>query len=113
MARTQEITATIANGQSLSDAVALGGACLIGLYMPAAWTAAVLTLVRVRDGTEYPVEDADGTETTITVEAGKFYQLPAGKIDGVESLKIRSGTSAAAVNQGASRSVVLVYRGYD
>jgi hypothetical protein len=38
--RVHTLTATIANAASLSDAVELHGALVVGLVMPAAWTAA-------------------------------------------------------------------------
>lgn len=103
-------TATIANGASLSGAVTLDGA-LVGILMPAAWTAASLSFAASLDGTNFfPVVDGiSGTEYSLTVAAGQFIAMEQlGLMVGVRQVKLQSGTSPAPVNQGAARVLTLV-----
>jgi hypothetical protein len=59
--------ATIANGQTTSDAVDLGPRALLAIIMPATWTAADLTITAANSlaGTYHPVMRADGSTTAI------------------------------------------------
>lgn len=105
-------TVTIANGASLSGAADLGTGRLVGIIMPASWTSAALTFQANADAgaTFYDVYD-DATERTITASgaaASRFLSLPLSDWLGVRGLKVRSGTSASPVNQGADRVITLV-----
>lgn len=105
-------TVTIANGQSLSDAADLGTGRLVGIIMPAEWTTAALTFQANADAgaTVYDVYD-DATERTITsagATASRFLALPLSDWLGMRGLKVRSGTGASPVNQGAARTIILV-----
>jgi hypothetical protein len=107
--------AVIANGQSLSAAIDLKEGELMALSMPASWTAANLTLQSSKDGGEtwQNVHDKSGTEVTITAAADRYIVFDASLVEllrGVRNLKIRSGTSGAAVNQGAERTIVTMVR---
>lgn len=103
--------ATIANGASLSGAVYLGEKTLLGLVMPAAWTAAVITLSVSLDGTTYvDAYDSTGTETSYTVAASRYIALNPANLVGVRYVKLRSGTAASAVNQAAARTIECVVR---
>lgn len=112
--QTNELGFTIANGQSLSAALKLNGGFLEGVYMPAAWTAAGLSFAvcETEAGTYVPLVDSLGAEVTLTVAAGQAIALPIGAVRGWNWIKLRSGTSAAAVNQGADRALVAVTRPY-
>lgn len=102
---------TIANGGSLSGAIDLAGRTAIRLLMPAAWTAAVLTLQFSPDGVTYNnVYDSFGTEYTIQAAASRAILLVPADFLGVRYLKLRSGTAGAAVNQGADRAITVVSR---
>lgn len=102
-------TATIANGASLSDAVNMQGGRLCAIVMPADWTAADLTFMGSADGaTFYNLYDADDAEITVQASDDRYILLDGGRWLGVRNLKVRSGTSAAAVNQGAQRLITLV-----
>lgn len=107
------LTATIANGASLSSEVDLSGFVLRAIQMPADWTAANLTLQskpRSSD-TLQNVYDKGGTEFTITA-ADDRYLVPVGAdaevLQALAFIKIRSGTAGSAVNQGAARTLLLV-----
>jgi hypothetical protein len=103
-------TATIANGASLSGAIDLGTSRLLAIQMPAAWTAAALTFEASYDGVTYaPVYDSAGTEISWTVGASRLVlNAAAAEWLGVRYLKVRSGTSAAPVNQAADRTLKII-----
>lgn len=106
------VSATIANAGSLSPAVAVHGA-LVGIIMPAAWTAANLTFQAgmTSGGPFYDVYD-DGTERAIlsaNIVTGRMVALNLGLWLPVNYIKLRSGTSAVPVPQGADRVFTLVY----
>ena len=104
---------TIASGTSLSAAFSLGGASIGAIIMPAAWSAANLTLQVSYDGTTfYNVYDDQGNELVITASTSRVLlidnlaQLLA-LGEGV-SYKLRSGTSGTPVNQAADRAIGVV-----
>lgn len=103
-------TATIANGASLSDIVHLQQRRLFGIQMPAAWTAANLTFQGSYDGTTYnDLYDDAGTEVSVTAAASRFIiMVTPAKFLGIQRLKIRSGTTGVAVNQGAERLIRVI-----
>lgn len=107
------VTATIANGASLSGAVDLKSGRVVALAMPAAWTAAVVTFQVSVDGggTYQDLMDQYAAEVSLAVAQGKTYQLDPAMFLGFSNLKVRSGTSAAAQNQGAARDLALVTAG--
>lgn len=102
-------TVTIANGASLSGEVDLGDMLLVGITMPAAWTAADLSyaVATAAGGTFNPATDAAGAELSLTVAASKYVSLAPTSIRGARFMKFRSGTSAVPVNQAAERIVTL------
>lgn len=110
------VTATIADGASLSDAVDLGaGLSLVGIVVPSTWTAAPisfaasLTLV----GTYYPLYTAAGAEVVTGSIAGGtavWIALDPADFAGIRYLKLRSGTVAAPVTQSGGDTLVLVVR---
>jgi hypothetical protein len=109
------VSATIPNGGSLSPEVAVGGARIAGIIMPAAWTAAALNFEALTDQTGAtptfkPVVDSGGTEVTITTGGDRYIALTdtSPLCAGLGRVKLRSGTSAAPVNQAADRLIKLV-----
>lgn len=105
---------TISNGTSLSAATPIGITVPIGIVMPAAWDAAGLTFQVSADGgsTWNELYDSSGNETTLTVAAGRYIPFDPNFWIGINHIKIRSGTVAAAVNQTADRVLTLVSRIY-
>lgn len=106
-------TVTIANGASLSGAIDLGSSSLAGILMPSAWTAAGLSFAVSTSlaGTYVPLWNAIGSEYTVpsaSAVASQFIVLPVADFLGIQFIKVRSGTAGSAVNQGASRDLVLV-----
>jgi len=107
--RNNLVSATIANAASLSGAVFLGSGTLIRIQMPTGWTAASLTFQVSEDGVTYQNHyDDAGNEVTLTVAASRSVQVTPDSLQGALYLKVRSGTSGSAVNQGAERVLTLV-----
>ena len=110
------VNVVIANGASLSATVALGSGVrqLVGIQMPAAWTAASLTFAVSSDdatfvplywdGSEYTVAAAGGAAASlgVSLEPSAFASWPF--------VRIRSGTVGTPVNQGAERTLVVLTR---
>ena len=104
--------ATILNGQSQSQEIDLGESQLVGLVMPATWTAANLTILAASSpgGTFNPLHDEGGTEITITAAAARQISISSAKLQGARFIKVRSGTSGAPVNQAADRQIQLLVK---
>lgn len=101
--------ATISSGTALSDEIVCEGKRLAGIVMPAAWTAADLTFQGSVDGSRFvDIHDDSGTEETVTADADRYIPVNPALWEGVQRIKVRSGTSAAPVNQAADRSIQLV-----
>lgn len=112
---TRTATVTIANGASLSGAICLGAGVLSAIQMPAGWDAAALTFQVSDDGgtTWKELQDSSGTATTVSAPtAGNRYEVDATDFKSAVFLKVRSGTSGAAVNQTADRVITLISRKY-
>lgn len=106
-------TATIANAASLSGAVALSGKGIIRIVMPGTWTAANLTFQTSADNNTYnDLYTSTGSEYTVTAAASRSIILPPADFVGINYIKVRSGTAAAAVNQGGSRDIILIVRAF-
>lgn len=109
------VSVTIPNGGALSNGVSLGEKTLIGIIVSAAWTAAGLTFQASEDGgiTWLDLTDSTGTAVTIAaagIIAGGRVSLDPTPFIGVDTIRLRSGTSAAPVNQGAARVLTVIAR---
>lgn len=101
------VTATIANGTSLSAAVAIDGLVVVGVQMPAAWDAAGLTMQAAYDGSTYGNVFTQTTEFNATVAANQI-NLWNEALPPMRSIKLRSGTAGVAVNQTADRILTII-----
>ncbi len=110
VAQPTVLTVTIANGTSLSDAAFIGEGVLVGLQVPTIGSAA-LTFQVSHDGVTYQnLKDTAAAEVTIPASTGAaFFQAPL-TLNGAIYVKVRSGTAAAPVNQGADRVITLVVK---
>lgn len=113
-------TATIAASASLSGQVNLGEKQLLGIYMPAAWTAADITFQSSPDGgvTWDELNTTDGAAADAVTPfqihlpaASLFIGIDPTRLRGVNCIKVRSGTSGTPVNQVAQAVLTLVTRG--
>lgn len=104
--------ATFAPGASLSGPTATGVDTLVGISMPATWTAAALTFQISPDGgtTWQELYDGAGNEVTVMAAAGQFIQMTSYLWRGMNLFQIRSGTAAAPVTQSAGAIITLIGR---
>lgn len=110
LADANVLTATIANGQSLSGAVHIGTGTLIGIQLPV-FTSAALSFQGSADGVTYvEVVDASANAVGYTASTGSIYIKAPADLVGVPYLKVRSGTSGSPVNQGAARTITLIVK---
>lgn len=104
--RRETTTATIAINQTTSGAVSLGGGTLVGIQMPAAFTGTSIGLMVTLDGTNYvDVYDLSGNLLAITVAADRYISLDPGVYIGLETIKIKSGSTELA-----ARTITLVVK---
>lgn len=120
------IKQTIANGASVSEGFDLEGDEVVGILTDAGWTAAALSFEAAINpksgeaavygtGTYYAVHDDDGggqvqvaTAQMATANIVLTRDTILGKLKGFQHLRLRSGTTAAAVNQGATRTIYVI-----
>lgn len=100
-------TVVIANGASESDAFPCGGRRLVKIQSPTITSATLSFLVQtVRDGAFVPLY-ADGDEvTTGSASTGERMDIVP-ELASIYAFKVRSGTSAAPVNQGGARTFTI------
>ena len=109
--------ATIGSGASVSEMIPTQGKALVGILMPAAWTAADIGLKTCLTGSPsslVPVYDNGGNVQKTPAAADRFIAFPLnnavfGPWIQLTSLNTASG---AAENQGAARELILVFRNY-
>ena len=106
--RSLTISSTAADG--LSTVVHISGGIPVALIMPSTWTAADITFQASPVGSTafYDVATFDGTvlQSTSPV-AGQWQHLDGDIFEGVDRLKVRSGTSTGLA-QLASRTLSVV-----
>lgn len=101
-------TVTIANGATVSDAVATGGRQLVGIITPAALTGTAMTFSMSSElaGTYVPIKvTAAGTAFSQTVTTSSYYAIDPAITYGVPFIKATSGSA-----EGAARSIILVFK---
>lgn len=115
-ARRRYQDVTIANGAAVSGAADIGDECVVGIILPTI-TSAVITFQaagRGTDNTPGTYQDVyDETMTEVSIgSAGstgaRFISIPPALLAGATAIKVRSGTTAAPVNQGAARTITVV-----
>lgn len=112
------LPAVIAAGQSLSAATPLGAYTMVGISMPAVWTAASLSFQVSSDGgaTWQELFNDNGTAVSIpaaSAAAGQFIALTTNSNytwRGINMMKVRSGTVGVPVVQTIGATVTLVAR---
>lgn len=110
---------TISAGESVSSVLDItnitpGGGSLFSLYMPSAWTTAVVTVLvsPTCAAPWYNAYDASGNEYTLAVGTSRYVGLDPAYFVGTRCVKFVSGTSSAAVNQAANRVIRIGYGRY-
>lgn len=107
----QHTSVKIANGASESGPVELWNNTLTAIHL-GDWTAADITLLAAtgEKGPFVPMHDAAGDELVITAAPNRMIALDPTATRGARYLKLRSGTTATPVNQGADRTLRLMLR---
>lgn len=105
------VSALISASGNLSAAANLSGYCPAAVFVPATWTAAVMTFqVSLDSGQTYAdLYDANG-EVSVAVVAGKVVRLNPADYAGFTDMKVRSGTAAVPVAQSSAATVVIGLR---
>jgi hypothetical protein len=102
------LTATIANGATVSDEMDLtSGRSLVAIQTPAALTGTALTFTAcsTSGGTFVPVYDTSGNAVSVTVSTSRYIPLTPASFVGIRYLKVVSGSAEAA-----ARSITLYTR---
>jgi hypothetical protein len=109
----EAVAVTIADGQSLSGPVNLGGLRLFGIVMPSTWTAANLSFQMSPDGGNSWVNlyDGEGDEYVVTAGTSRFIICDPYAFAAVPWIQLRSGTAGSPVTQGQNSTVTLILRG--
>ena len=98
----RKTTLTIANGQTVSDALYVDEFAAFGLVMPAAFTGTTLTFQVSADDTTYQaLYDRYNVAVSMTVAVDRHYDLPT-ELASWHSFKLVSGSA-----EGAARSLVV------
>ena len=96
---TEGLSATIANGASLSGAVAISYLTPLHIVIPAGFDGSAITFQGSVDGTTYyNLYDESGTEVNFPAGASRIIKVTnIAYFYGLEYIKIRSGTAASAM----------------
>jgi hypothetical protein len=116
----KKIPAKFAAGASLSAGVLLGDYTLCGLYFPAGWTAANISMqISFDDGATWvELNDAAGSAVVLglpgptTTQPSTYYSIDVRQpnITSVTMMKLRSGLVGAPVAQPNAPTVMVVGR---
>lgn len=109
----RSVQGSITSGQSLSASIEVNGEHVIGVIVPAAWTAAGLSFQGSFDGTNFfELYDMTGVAITIPVVASSYTVIQPTAMHGVNFVKVRSGTSGSPVTQASTMVLTLLTRRY-
>jgi hypothetical protein len=99
---------TIASGASLSDVLDCRGFRISAIEIPSAWTAASVTFVHgmTSSGTFQKLSaDADEVVEQASASETMAVKSNAVSLSGLAFVKLRSGTAASPIAQGATRTI--------
>jgi hypothetical protein len=100
-----QVTAVIANGQTVSGAVNLADRLPVALQMPAAFTGASVSFQGSFDGTTFQAVFVGGAAYSELVAASENVVLDSSMFLGFRQIKVVSASA-----EGAARSVVVLLR---
>jgi hypothetical protein len=106
------IIATIAARGTITPAIAIAGP-IIGIIMPPAWTAAVVTMQGSSDGINfYDVYDGvTAKEFAFNLKPNSMAPITSNRMCCFTSIKLRSGTSALPVMQNLACQFGVIVQG--
>lgn len=116
MQQISVVKVTIASGQSLSPAVELTTEQLVGVQLPAGWTAADMTFQGSYDGVTYGdvfTQTGEYKIPSASLAASQHVILSPVDTASFRFVKVRSGVTGAAVAQLADRVITLLIRALD
>ncbi len=113
--RYETLSATIADGASLSSTVTLNGRHIVGIITPATLAGTSLTFQGAADGATFNnIFDTAGSEVTWTISTSRFIPVTPATFAGLQSVKLRTGTSGSpSAQSGADRVITVVVRTYE
>jgi hypothetical protein len=92
-----DLSVTFADGEVLSAAVHTYGTSPAGIYIPASFEGATLTLFVSPDGVTFTAAfDDDGNAVVITVAASTYVRLNAAEFAGINWFKFESDVAVSA-----------------
>lgn len=108
------MTVTIPANGNLAEVVNTQGQALVGILMPAAWTAAKIGYDVSIDGVTFRTAyDNGGNYEQSTAEASAFICIPQSDTIFAPYIRIKSvDATNVAVNQVAAAAITLVFRRY-
>lgn len=101
--------AVIPNAGQESSVITCGGLVLVGFITPAAFTGTAVTfeMCDTVGGSYIPVTGISGSAISYTVAAGKYYAVDPKDFQGINFLKIKSGSA-----EGAARTLICSLKGF-
>lgn len=114
MAQVKQGRMVTASGQSTSSAVVLETETLVGLYTPAALTAAQLKIQASHDGQNFVDVMDDGEPVLVSADPNSYIALSALKLLGAARVRFAHVNGAgAAVTEAAERVLRPVFRTFE
>ncbi len=110
------VSVTIPNGAAVSEMFATQGAAVVGILMPAAWTAAALQFYSCLSGNQAdlkPLKDASTSvymQTLVAADDDICFPNADAIFRPFIQLKSVTATGVNAVNQGADRQIIVLLR---
>jgi hypothetical protein len=102
------VSAVISASGTKTAAISCGGMALVGIVLPAAFTGTTLTF-EVCDtlaGTYTPLYDSSNSLVSMTVAQGRAYAVDPKNFQGINFLKIVSGST-----EGSARTIICSLKG--
>lgn len=103
----RNFVATIANAGTTSNAIDLGSATVVGMYIPSEFTGTAITFTActTATGTFQPLKDGAGAAVSKTVAASDYIYLDPTIFAGIAFVKLVSDSAEAA-----DRAIILAAR---
>ena len=103
-------TATIALGETTSNAIPLRGRMVLGLRIPATIEGTAITFTASEEfaGTYADVYDSNGNQVSVAVAASRFIGLSGSEADAVSAAPFIKLVSNAAGGENAAVDVIVV-----
>lgn len=103
------VSATILINTQETSVIETGGFCLCGILLPASFTGTAVTFEASVDGTNFFAvkSTTSGSALSYTVAQGTYAAIDPKDFQGIQYLKIKSGSSEAA-----ARTLICAMKGF-